>query len=145
MLFLRANPEKTSLKFRESPEWRDQALQLLADVESWKGSSRAKLKLLKPMVVAAQGGGALIRQTALSGTINILGDPVFLLQAPDIWVLELRELLMLANAIMALQARMGAARSEADLEIPNQFAASKLPALSLYGRLLLLGPPQTAR
>ena len=145
-------PGEDLAELHTSAAWRDQVLQVLSGIETWKGAPGRdsvkiacdKLKLLKTVVAVAPSG--VVHQTALSRMLNILGDPVFLLQFPETWVSEVRGLLMLAKGLMASRAasaRIEGSPNETGLEIANQIAASKLPALSIYGRLLLLGqaPP----
>jgi hypothetical protein len=117
---------------------------VLSGIETWRGAPGRdslniacdKLKLLKTVVAVAPVG--VVHQTATSRMLNILGDPVFLVQFPETWISEVRDLLMLAKGLMA-------SPKETGLEIANQIAASQLPALSIYGRLLLLGQAPAAR
>jgi hypothetical protein len=147
-------PGEDLAELHTSAAWRDQVLQVLSGIETWKGAPGRdsvkiacdKLKLFKTIVAVAPSG--VLHQTAMSGMLNILGDPVFLLQFPETWVSEVRDLLMLAKELMASRAastRIADSPNETGLEMANQIAASKLPALSIYGRLLLLGQAPTAR
>lgn len=147
-------PGEDLAELHTSAAWRDQVLQVLSGIETWKGAPGRdsvkiacdKLKLFKTIVAVAPSG--VVHQTAMSGMLNILGDPVFLLQFPETWVSEVRDLLMLAKELMASRAastRIADSPNETGLEMANQIAASKLPALSIYGRLLLLGQVPTAR
>jgi len=153
-------PGEDLAKLHTSSAWQDQARELLSDTESWKGSygqdsvkvACDKLKLFKILAVVSPGG--VIYQTAMSDALNILGDPVFLLRAPEIWVSELRDLLMstrltsVRRELMALRGpslRTEVSSNQNSIDVQKQLAASRLPALSIYGRILLLGEPATAR
>ncbi|MEO8593186.1 MAG: hypothetical protein ABI759_07685 [Candidatus Solibacter sp.] len=148
-------PGEDAGKSRATPEWSVDALRLLADIEAWHGGEgqdavkigRDKLRLFNGMVVVASGG--VIYKGAMTGSLSILGDTALLLQAPDAWVSELRSLLMLSRASTALRATVARISPNSSLEpdrgIPEQLAASRLPALSLYGRLLQLGQISTSR
>ena len=134
--------------------WREQVLQVLSGIETWNGASGRdsveiacdKLKLFKTVLAVAPSG--VIYQTAMSDAVKILGDSVLLMQFPETWVSEVRDLLVLAKVLTASRAtntKTTGSPHQAELEIADQFADSKLPALSIYGRLLLLGQAPTAR
>ena len=139
-------------KTRTTPEWSDQARTVLADAEAWKGGSGQdsveiagdKLRLLIRIVDIAPGG--VIHKAALSACLNILGDPAFLLRSPARWISEMRYFIAIGTAftpesLAALSAagtRIMGLPHESGREMPELFIASRSPALSLYGRLLLL-------
>ncbi len=157
-----SKPGQDLAKIRSTPEWSDQARAVLADAEAWKGGTGHdsveiagdKLKLLIRIVDIAPGG--VIHKAALSACVNILGDPAFLLRSPARWISEMRYFMALGTAftpeslaaLSAANARIMGLPYESGLEIPELLIASRSPALSLYGRLILLqreSPGRTAR
>ena len=111
---------------RLTAEWGFQARQALSKVQDWKGAPQQpglqvfheKCALLLRMVNMAPPGET--RRIALSELVALFSDPAIPAKSPAEWLSELR-LLLASPAPDILQA----------------LAASRLPALALYGRLKL--------
>lgn len=134
---------------RLTNDWAYRARQTLSAIEDWKGAVgpdsvrvfHQKSALLQHLIDMAPAGD--ISRSAVDQVVVLLGDPAVLDQSPVEWVDEVKFYIEYFGVFT--RAMVETARSQVDgfflktgLEFWQGLADSRLPALSLYGRIGLL-------
>jgi hypothetical protein len=139
---LRTSIPSLSPPLREFPEVRARdTLSRIADLKAVSGQDpvevfHEKCRLLARILTPPVSYEA--RRIAIGETVHILGDAVILQRAPAEWLTEVQDLIA-QTGLFELMAKTPAPAQESPatlhLDLAAALADSRLPALSLYGRM----------